>query len=188
MLIQARSFRTALLAALVVLAVPGVADAAMTAGQKAKISFTAVGSPGFLDIEGESDSISVTDDGTKLTFVVPMMSVSSGIDLRDEHMNAKYVEVAKFPNATLSLAKADVPWPAAVGEAATGVVKGTFNVHGVDQPVDIAYTVKKSKTGYRVNAKFPFDVANHGIAIPSYMGVTVEPKMNAVVQVDLVDG
>lgn len=185
---QTNWLRPALVALAVAFAAPSVADASTTIGPKPKISFMATGSPGFLDIEGESDTITVTDDGTTLTFVVPMASVSSGISLRDDHMNDNYVEVAKFPNATLSLGKAGVTWPATVGEAATGTVKGTFNVHGVDQPVDISYTVKKSKTGYRVNAKFPFDCVQHGIAIPSYLGVTVDPKMTAVVQVDLVDG
>jgi polyisoprenoid-binding protein YceI len=176
------------LAAALAVVVPSLAQAGMTVSGKPKISFFAVGSPGFLDIEGESTVVTTADDGTKLSFVVPMSSVTSGIDLRDDHMNNEYVKVAQFPNATLTLAKADVKWPAALAESATGTVKGTFNVHGVDQPVDIAYTVKKSKTGYRVNAKFPFDVTTHGIAIPSYLGITVDPKMNADVQVDLVDG
>ncbi|MDP2311014.1 MAG: YceI family protein [Pseudomonadota bacterium] len=177
-----------LVAGALMLVVPSVAQAAMTVSGKPKVSFFAVGSPGFLDIEGVASVFTATDDGAKLTFVVPMASVESGISLRDDHMNNEYVKVAQFPNATLVLTKADVKWPAAVAESSTGTVKGTFNVHGVDQPVDIAYTVKKSKTGYRVNAKFPFDVTQHGIAIPSYLGITVDPKMNADVQVDLVDG
>jgi len=167
---------------------PGLAHAGMTASGKPKISFFATGSPGFLDIEGESSTLNVTDDGTRLTFSVPMTSVTTGIDLRDEHMNNEYVKVAQFPNATFSVAKADVKWPAALGESATGTIKATFNVHGVDRPVDVTYTAKKSKTGYRVTAKFDFDVASHGIAIPSYLGITVDPKMKADVTVDLVGG
>jgi hypothetical protein len=31
-------------------------------------------------------------------------------------------------------------------------------------------------------------VSAHGIAIPGYLGITVDPKMKADVQVDLVDG
>ncbi|MDP2315488.1 MAG: YceI family protein [Pseudomonadota bacterium] len=184
--------RRALVAAAIVgsaaMLAPSLAHAAMTVSGKPKISFFATGSPGFLDIEGESSTVTTTDDGTRLTFVVPMTTVSTGIDMRDSHMNDEYVQVAQFPNATLSLAKADVKWPAALAESATGTITGTFNVHGIDQPIDVTYTTKKSKTGYRVNAKFAFDCSKHGIAIPAYMGVTVDPKMTAEVQVDLVDG
>lgn len=177
-----------LVAAALVVVLPGLAQAAMTVSGKPKITFSAVGSPGFLDIEGVGSTATATDDGTTLAFVVPMKSVSSGIALRDDHMNNEFVQVAQFPNATLTLAKADVKWPVALAESASGNVTATFNIHGVGQPVAVAYTVKKSKTGYRVNAKFPFDVTLHGIAIPSKMGVTVDPKMTADVQFDLVDG
>jgi hypothetical protein len=87
---------------------------------KPKISFFAVGNPGFLDIEGVSNTMTVVDDGTKLVFTVPMASVKTGIDTRDEHMNDKYVVQGKFPDAILTLAKADVQWPTEVGAAASG--------------------------------------------------------------------
>lgn len=172
----------------VALLAPASADAAMRVDGKPKVSFFAVGSPGFLDIEGVTSAMTATDDGTRLTFTVPMESVKTGIDFRDSHMNEHYVETAKFPNATLSLPRADVKWPANVGETADGTVKATFNVHGQDQAVDVGYNVAKTKTGYRVKAKFNFDTARSGIAIPSYLGVTVDPKMKAEVTTDLVDG
>jgi polyisoprenoid-binding protein YceI len=122
-----------------------------------------------------------------MSFVVPMKSVTTGIDMRDEHMNEKYVEVAKFPNATLSVAKADVTWPATLAESKSGTAKATFNIHGVDQPVTVEYTLQRTKTGYRATAKFAFDAAASGIEIPAYMGVTVDPKMHAEVKADLID-
>jgi hypothetical protein len=53
--------------------------------------------------------------------------------------------------------------------------------------VSVEYTTSKTKTGWKVTGKFAFDVAAHGIAIPSYLGVTVDPKMKAEVTTDLVD-
>lgn len=175
---------TALLAALVL---PLSAAAALKVEGKPKVSFFATGSPGFLDIEGVSGTAVVTDDGTKLSFAVPMTSVSTGISLRDEHMQNEYVKVAQFPNATLTVDKAAVQWGAAVGEKKTGSVPGEFNIHGVAKPVTVAYTTSKTKTGWKITGKFDFDVAQHGIAIPSYLGVTVDPKMRAEVAMDLVD-
>lgn len=167
---------------------PLVADAAIKVDGKPKIAYFADGSPGFLSIEGDSNTMTATDDGTKLSFTVPMTSVKTGIDLRDDHMNNEYVEVAKYPNAILSMAKADVKWPANAGEKTSGTVKATFNIHGVDQPVDVTYTLNHTSKGYTVKANFAFDCAKSGINIPSYMGITVDPKMKAEITTDLIDG
>lgn len=175
---------TALLSAL---ALPFAANAGMKVDGKPKVSFFATGSPGFLDIEGVAGEIAAADDGTKLTFTVPMKSVKTGIDLRDEHMNEEYVQVAQYPDAVLTVDKAAVQWGANLGEKKQGTVPGDFTIHGVTKPVQVQYTTQKSKTGFRVTGKFEFDVAQHGIKIPSYMGVTVDPKMRAEVQLDLVD-
>ncbi|HNH46128.1 MAG TPA: YceI family protein [Myxococcota bacterium] len=183
-------FRKLFLAAttVVALAIPLIAHAALKVDGKPKISFFAVGNPGFLDIEGVSSTMTVVDDGTKLVFTVPMASVKTGIDTRDEHMNDKYVVQGKYPDAILTLAKADVQWPTEVGVAASGKVKATFNIHGQDQAVEVEYTNRKSKTGWRVSAKFNYDTSASGIEIPSYLGVSVEAKQRAEVTIDLIDG
>jgi polyisoprenoid-binding protein YceI len=179
--------RAVLLSLVLALSFPLTADAAMKVNGKPKISFFATGSPGFLDIEGVTETVTVADDGTRLTFTVPMDSVKTGIDTRDEHMNHEYVQTAQFPNATLKVDKAAVTWPANAGEKKTGTAKGEFTIHGVAKPVDVTYTVTKSKTGFVVKSKFNFDCSQHGITIPSYLGVTVDPKMYAEVQLELVD-
>ncbi len=166
----------------------GAAEAAMGVTGKPKVAFFATATPGALDIEGDSSTVNVTDDGTKLAFAVPMESVHTGIDMRDDHMNNEFVEISKFPNATLTVARADLKFPTTLGETAGGTIKGTFNVHGVDVVEDVTYTLQRSKTGYRARASFKFDASQHGITIPSYLGITVDPKMNAEVTVDLIDG
>lgn len=183
-----RPSRPFLAAALVAaLALPLAAHAGLKVDGKPKVSFFATGSPGFLDIEGVTNTLSATDDGTKLTFTVPMTSVKTGIDLRDEHMNNEYVQVAQFPNAVLTVDKAAVQWGAAVGEKKSGTAPGEFTIHGVTKPVTVTYTTSKTKTGFKVTGKFDFDVSQHGIAIPSYLGVTVDPKMKADVTLELAD-
>lgn len=164
---------------------PSAALAGMKISGTPKATFFAVGSPSFLNIEGVSTKMSLTDDGTKLTFNVPMTSVDSGVELRDQHMNDNYIQVSKFPNATISLNKADVPWPTEGSKTVT--VAGTFTVHGVSQPASIQATVTKTSAGWRVKGKFNYDCNKHGITIETYMGVTIDPKMYATVVVDLVD-
>lgn len=154
---------------------------------KPKVVFFATGSPGALDIEGVSDAVSLVDDGTNLTFTVPMDTVKSGIDLRDHHMNEKYVETGKFPNVTLVFPRAGLQWPVALKEAKSGTITAAFTAHGVTKDVQLGYDIRKSKTGYRVKAKFPFNAGDYGIAIPAYLGITVDPVMRAEASLDLTD-
>jgi len=168
------------------LALSTPAWAGMTLSGTPKLAFFAQGSPGFLDIEGVTNTVQVADDGTSMTFTVPMSTVSTGIGLRDDHMKNEFVEVAKFPNAVLSIKDADISWPVNVGDATKGTAAATFTIHGVTNTTQVAYTAKKSKTGYRVTASFPFDIGQHGIRVPSYLGVTVAPAMRAEVTLDLV--
>ena len=163
------------------------ADAGFTGATGVKVKFFATGSPGFLDIVGETTTLAVADDGTKLAFTVPMASVKTGIDDRDDHMNNKYVQIAQFPNAVLTVDKAAITWPANLGDKTKGKAKADFNIHGQSQPVEIEWTAQKSKTGHRVTGKFNFDVSKSGISIPDYLGVTVDAKMKAEVQADLTD-
>jgi len=148
-----------------------------------KVGFQATGS--VMDMEGVGHSVTLADDGTNLAFTVPMATVTTDNSLRDEHMHDNYVEVAKFPNAVISFPRAAVKLPAGDGEKVSGSVGGTFMVHGVNQPVSITYTAKRAKGVTKVDAKFAFDVSKHGISIPSYLGVTIEPAMTATVALEL---
>jgi polyisoprenoid-binding protein YceI len=177
------SFATLLLLA----AAPSAAHAGLQVAGTPKVAFEATMSPSFMSMEGASSVARVNDDGAALLFSVPFASVSTGIDLRDDHMRDNYLDVARFPDATLKLEKATLVWPQELKAAQSGTVKADFTVHGVTKPVDVAYTLRRSKTGWRVDASFAFDVSQHGIAIPTYTGVTVDPKMSAKVTLDLVD-
>lgn len=161
--------------------------AALSVDGKPKVAFFAVGSPGFLDIEGTSSDLACTDDGTTLTCSHALDTLDTGIELRDDHMKTKFLQTAQYPKASIALAKASIPWPTEVGKEAKGTVAASFTAHGVTQPAVVNYAVKKSKTGFRVTAKFDFDISKHGIEVPSYLGVTVDSAMRAEVSLDLVD-
>lgn len=176
-----------MLLVLPLLLVASTASAGMKVDGKPKVSFFAVGSPGFLDIEGTTSNLVATDDGTTLSFACALDTISTGIDLRDEHMKSKFMHTQNFPQTTLSFAKSLVPWPTEVGKGATGTLTAAFTAHGVTKDVAVEYNVRKSKTGYKVTAKFPFDIVQHGIEVPSYLGVTVDTAMRAEVAFDLVD-
>lgn len=161
------------------------AFAGMEIAGKPKVVFHAEGSPGFLTFDGVTRHLTLADDGTSLTFTVPMDTVETGITLRDQHMRDNYVQTSQFPNVVLVVAKSSVTWPTDGG--AQGTTQATFEAHGVKLEVPVAYDIKKTKTGYRVKASFPFDTTQHGIEIPKYLGVTIKPAMEAEVTVDLID-
>lgn len=152
---------------------------------KPKVSFFATGSPGFMSIEGVSSALTASEADGRLSFTVPMSTVDSGIALRDEHMNKNYVQIDQFPNAVLDFAKADVTWP--TDGSFTGTVPANFTIHGVTQPTTIGYTISKTKTGWKVKARFDYDVSKHGITIEPYMGISFDHKMYATATMDLVD-
>lgn len=166
------------------LGAPSVAAAAApTVVGKPKLTFVATGSPGFLSIEGVTDTLSVTEADGRLTFTVPMETVSSGIALRDEHMNHNYVQIDKFPNAVIDFAKAEVTWPS--DGNFTGTVAANFTMHGVTQPVTVGYTITRTKAGWKVKGRFDYDVNAHGITIEPYMGISFDPKMYATFAMEL---
>lgn len=175
------------LALLLALAAAPPALAAMQAAGPAKIVFHAMGSPGFLDIDGTTDDISVTDDGTQLRFSVRLDTVTTGIDLRDDHMKSKFLHTDRYPTAGLVVARDAVRWPTELGKAESGTIEAPFTAHGATRSVKVDYTIRRSKTGWNIRAKFPFDTSGHDIEVPSYLGVTVEPAMNAEVVIDVAD-
>jgi len=152
---------------------------------KPKVVFNATGSPGFLTFEGVTRDITLADDGEKLVFTVPVDTLDTGIEVRDDHMRRTYVQTDQFPNAIITLSRAGVTWPES--GSSEGTVKGVFQLHGVDQEVEITYSIKRVKTAYRVKASFPFNTSKHGIEIPSYLGVTIAPEMDGEVTVELLE-
>ena len=177
---------------LITLCVLGVTTTTATASTlkvdgKPKVTFFAMGSPSFLNIEGTTTTLSLGDDGTTLQFTVPMKTVDSGIARRDQHMRDKYVHVETTPDAMIVFNKNDIAWPAEGAKDALGKVTGTFEVRGIAQPAEITYQVSRTKRGYRVKAQFHYDCTKHNITIENYMGITIDPKMYAVVNVDLID-
>lgn len=167
------------------LSLPAVA--AFQVDGKPKVSFYAEGSPGALDIEGKTSDLSLTDDGTTVTAVVKLENLSTGIDLRDHHMKEKYMEVGTYPTAALSFARADLQLPTETGKSTDGTLAGTFTCHGLDQPTTVTYSVKKSKTGYVVDASFTYDASHAGIEIPSYLSITVDPAQKARARFSMID-
>ncbi len=154
---------------------------------KPDIRFKANGEPGALDIDARTNECSVVDDGTTLTFTVPLSNIKTGIDLRDEHMRDKFLQVGTYPNATLAFAKANIAWPTELGKRVDGTLDADFTAHGATKKVKVKYDVSKTKQGWKATASFTYNTTEHGIAVPNYLGVSVDALQHASAVIYLVD-
>jgi polyisoprenoid-binding protein YceI len=142
-----------------------------------KATWQAVGTPGFLRINGEGGTVNgdvVKGPDGKVTgvFKVKLSDYKTGMDLRDTHMKDKYLEVAKFPYATLKLesvapTEAEFAWT------------GTLELKGETKPVKGTATVKEGK----LSASFAITIKDYpSIGVPAHLGVTVADKVTVVVE------
>ncbi|MGE0631173.1 MAG: YceI family protein [Pseudobdellovibrionaceae bacterium] len=141
------------------------------------VSFLAIGKPSFLKIKGKGDSLKGKAEvaGSQVTgeFQFPLKNLSTGINMRDEHMKDKYLQVSQFPNATLKITKLDLPVDFDVknSELKDQKFEGTMQIHGKEKP--IAGTANFNGKDSTLTAKMNLKISDYGVDIPSYMGITV---------------
>ena len=102
------------------------------------ISFVAKANVGLV-IEGTTSALLVSEDAKNVTLVVELGGLTTGVDLRDKHMRERYLEVPKFPTASLVIEKACLALPEAgdkSGECAGGG-GGDERDPGVARDVDV---------------------------------------------------
>lgn len=152
----------------------GSAAAKLVDATDANVVFHATG-PAGLAIEGKGSSLAVQDDGATVTVVVGLAGLKTGIDLRDKHMKEKYLQVASFPNAELTVARSALKFPAA--GALTADAPGRMTLHGKTKEVTVHYTANKEGTAFKVAGSVDLDLRDYAIDVPSYLGVTVKPQV-----------
>ena len=148
---------------------------------ESSVAFVAVGKPGFLKIRGEGARLKgvATMDGKVLTgtFTVALASLKTGIDLRDEHMKGKYLEVEKFPVAQLELD----PLTVEVGENDYDFT-GKLTLKGVTKAVAGKLAlVLKAEGQASGQAEFSIKMSDFPVGVPSHMGVTVAESVDLTI-------
>jgi polyisoprenoid-binding protein YceI len=118
------------------------------------------------DLEKASGSVSIS---------VPVASMKTGIDMRDEHLRSdQWVDAKKFPELTFVSKKV-----ARDGDAKNRVkVTGDFTMHGVSKEMTVTVEWKELSAEAVQKAKFPegrwlkfstefkVTLADHGIKVP----------------------
>lgn len=152
-----------------------------------QLNFTAVGSPGILKIRGESkDSapkgqVEIKNGEAQGEFSFALAALDTGIELRDNHMKNKYLEVDKFPEAKLKIAGLKI----SEDELKAGVKKeftGELTLHGETKAVKGQFEVDKAG---KLKAAFPITVSDFKIGVPKYMGITVSETVDIEIESQL---
>lgn len=107
--------------------------------------------------------------------VVDLKSLSTGMELRDDHAKNKYLDIKKYPTATLL---------EAVG--ANGVGKARIKVRDKESLVNGTYKV--SSSGKNLKAEFKIKLSSFGIAEVNFKGIGVEDEVRVEVIVPVVRG
>ncbi len=165
--------------------VSAIADAALTAQGGASASFVAIG-PAGMKIEGKTADLTTKDDGTQLQVVVDLRNLDTGIGLRDKHMREKYLAVGTSPTTTLTVNRSDLQFPAA-GASTSGDAPGKLTLHGVTKDVKFHYSTSNTGGVYNVKGNFTIDMTDYQIEVPSYLGVTVKPRVDVSASFSAVD-
>ncbi|MGO9832417.1 MAG: YceI family protein [Myxococcaceae bacterium] len=156
-------------------ATPGLVLAAFQASQ-AKVTFSCVG-PGGLHFEGTGHELTTTGKGDTLVVSVPVASLTTGIGVRDSHMQEKYLESDKFPTAELVVPRAGLSFPED-GRSVEATAAGTLTIHGTARPVTFHYKAARKGNSYDVQGDVHINMNDYDITTPSYLGVSVRPPVD----------
>lgn len=156
---------------------PAYADLHST--KNGQTTFEAVGKPAMIKIKGEAPAplalIKTENNKHSLESTLDLNLLTTGIDLRDEHMKEKYLETAKFPKAKLTIDDLNLP-----ANAKDQAFKGTLSLHGKEAPVEGTFSFNEKK---EASAEFKIKLSDFGIEIPEYMGIKVAETVTIKTQI-----
>ena len=138
-----------------------------------KTLFEAKGWPSLITIKGEgvgaTGTLSEVNDMLTGSLAVDLNTLTTGIDLRDEHMKDKYLQVKQYPKATLTFTNLKIP------AEKKGKVEfaGEMEIRGVKKEVKGTAEIIPTEKDIKVVAEFPLKLSEFNIEIPSYKGITV---------------
>lgn len=141
--------------------------------------FLALGRPSALKIVGKG----AAPKGTLIfeprkvagTVRFDLASLDTGIGMRNEHMKTKYLEVEKYPEATLTLTKFEISIEKLRGdfEAFDVPFEGKLSLHGVEKLISGTSKISRSGAKLNIEANFELAISDYRIASPGYAGVTM---------------
>jgi len=125
---------------------------------------------------------------TKGSFKVPVKSLRTDNDLRDEHLQGDgWLDAKKNPNIHFQITEVVLGKKGSkelkMNKATKAQVNGKFTAHGITKPVTAKGTVNWSGGSLRIQADFTAKLEDHQISVPSIVRLKVANEI--AVSVDL---
>lgn len=109
---------------------------------------------------------------------IDMGSLDTGVSLRNKEMRERYLETAKFPNATFKTVSVSGPATVVANQPADLSVTGDFTLHGVTKRMTIPVRVVLIPDGrLHTTSSFRVHMPDFGINVPHNLLVTVNDEV-----------
>lgn len=145
-----------------------------------KVEFLAIGKPSFLKVRGIGSApkgeLKVTGTKASGEFTFDLATLDTDIALRNEHMKDKYLEVGKFPKATIRFKDVEAK------DGAKATIPAELELHGVKKTVSMDAELQPSGEAKKATGTFKFKLTDFGIAIPSHLGVTIADEVTVTIE------
>jgi polyisoprenoid-binding protein YceI len=150
-----------------------------------KVGFLAVGKPAMIKIVGEGTGpqgdLTIADGKLQGTLTIDMTKLTTKIDLRDDHMKNKYLEVGKYPTSTITFKDFSLKLETLTASAIEQVFSADLQLHGVTKPVTGTIKLSKDNTTVIGVASFKIKVTDYMDTLPSYAGIKVADDVEVTV-------
>lgn len=168
---------------------PAAAFAAITqlTAHGGSVETLAIGKPTFIKIRGrgEAPKGNLKVEGKKATgtFDFQLATLDTGIEMRNEHMREKYLQVKEYPAAKLEIKDLGLKdeFNPANPKAGEQPFEGQLTLHGQTKPVAGTFIIGGKRD---VSAEFKIKLSDFKIDIPKYLGVTVADEVKIEVKID----
>jgi polyisoprenoid-binding protein YceI len=155
-----------------------------------RIEILAQGRPSFIKIHGigspAKGKIQVQGNDVHGDFDFALATLNTGIELRDEHMKTKYLEVEKFPTAHLLLEHVDTDktWSLNAPLLKKTEFTGILTLHGISKSITGQFSLGEKRD---VEAQFRIKLSDFAVNLPTFAGVTVSDEVVITVKFDKID-
>ena len=119
------------------------------------------------------------------TITVPVASLRTGIDERDEHLRgADWLNAAAHANATFEITGVRGAGSMTANQDTDLQVTGRFTIHGQTHDVTARVRAKwDGADGFRLRARFTIELDDYGVSIPSVVRAKVANEI--AIQIDI---
>ncbi|MFM8268926.1 MAG: YceI family protein [Pseudomonadota bacterium] len=150
---------------------------------KSKVEFEGTGKPSLLKIHGTSEQNLdgyFVFDGKKVSgkAIFHLESLDTGIELRNDHMRSRYLEVAKYPKAELEIKEMNLNQDFNPKDFKAAVpFQGILQLHGVSHSVTGKITVQVDEGELEIECEYGLSIADFKIQRPSYANISMTDKV-----------